>query len=94
MCPEDIYSTSKMQSIRDLELGLEDIISMKKTIFINHLERSPVPKRNQESYCRSHDNSGRESTMNGQESGMATVITCHNCKGPRHKNKDCNRLES
>ena len=39
-----MYSTVKMQSVRDLDLGLEDIIGMVKTIFINHSERSWVPK--------------------------------------------------
>ena len=30
--------------------------------------------------------------MNGRESAMATVITCHNCKRPGHKIKDCKQL--
>ena len=43
--PEEMYSTIKMQSVRDPDLGLEEIIGMMKTIFINHSERSSVPKR-------------------------------------------------
>ena len=30
--------------------------------------------------------------MNGRESAMATVITCHNYKKLRHKKEDCNQL--
>ena len=88
--PEEMYSTIKMQSIRDPELGLEKIMSMMRTIFINHPERSSVSKRSKESYRKSRDNSGREATING--SAMATVITCHNCKRPEHKMKDCKQL--
>ena len=90
--PEEMYSTIKMQSIKDPALGLEKIISMMKTIFIIHLKRSSVPKRSQESYRKSCDSSGREPTMNGRESAIATVITCHNCKRLGHKKKDANRL--
>ena len=48
--PEEIYSTIKMQAIRDPELGLEEIIGMMKTIIINHSERLSFPKKSQESY--------------------------------------------
>ena len=64
-----------MQSIRDSDLGLEEIISMTKNIFIIHFERSSVPEKSQESYRKSHDSSGREPKINGQESAMFTVIT-------------------
>ena len=64
-----------MQPIRDSALGLEELTSMTKTIFINHSKRSSVPKKSQASYRKSHDSSGREPTTNGQESGMFTVIT-------------------
>ena len=37
--PEDMYSTDEMQSIRDLDLEIEEITSMTNTIFINHSER-------------------------------------------------------
>ena len=30
--------------------------------------------------------------MNGRESAMTTVITCHNCKRPGRKKKYCNQL--
>ena len=89
---ENIYPTIKMQSIRDPGLGLGEIISIKKMIFINHSKRSSVPKRSHESYRKSRDNSGRDPIMNGRELAMASVFTCHNCKRPGHKNRDCNRL--
>ena len=43
--PEEMYTTIKLQSIRDPDLGLEEIISMTETIFINHSKRLSVPKR-------------------------------------------------
>ena len=61
-------------------------------IFTNNFERSSVPERSQESYRKNHDKSGRESTMNGQESAMITVIICHNYKRSGHKNNDYNGL--
>ena len=54
-----MYSTVKTQSVRDPDLGLEDIIGMVKTIFINHSERSSVPKRSKEPYSKVR-RSGRE----------------------------------
>ena len=84
-----MYFTTKMQSISDPELGFEETMSMMKIMFINHSERLSVSKRSQESYRKSRDNSGREATMNGRESAMATVITCYNCKRPGHEMKDC-----
>ena len=65
---------------------------MVKTIFINYSDRSSVPKRSQESYRKSRDNNGREATMNGRESAIATVLVRHKCKRPGHKMKDCKRL--
>ena len=56
---EKRYSTVKMKSVRDPDLGLEEIIGMMKTIFINHSERSSVPKRSKEPYRKAR-NSGRE----------------------------------
>ena len=50
---------------------------MRTTIFIDHLERSAVPKRSQELYRKRRD-SGRDPTTNGLESAIATVITFHN----------------
>ena len=90
--PKEMYSTVKMQSIRNLDLGIEEIISMTNTTFINHSERSSVPKKCQESYRKSCDISGREPTLNGRESAMVTIIIIHNCKRPGHKRKDCNQL--
>ena len=63
-----------------------------KTIFINHSERSSVPKRSRESYRKSRD-SGREPIMrdnNVRKSAM--TLTCHNYKTPGHKMKDCKQL--
>ena len=57
--PEEMYSTVKMQSVRDPDLGLEDIIGMMKTIFINHSDCASVPKRSKES-CRKIRSSGSE----------------------------------
>ena len=88
--PEEMYSTIEVQSIRDSDLGLEDITTMTKTIFINHSERSPVPKRSQDSCRRSRDNSGRQPTMSGRQSAMADGTTCHNRKTSGHKKKHCN----
>ena len=60
--PEEMYSTIKVQSTRDSDLGLEQIISIMKTIFMIRYERSLVPERSQESYRKSR-NSGREPKM-------------------------------
>ena len=63
---------------------------MMKTIFINHSERSSVPKRSRESY-RKVLSSGREPrTDNVREFAMA--LTCHHSKKPGHKKKDCKEL--
>ena len=85
-----MHFTTKRQSVRDPDLGLEEIIGMIKTIFINHSERSLVLKRSKESYRKVH-NSGRESrTDSVRESAM--YLTCHNCKRPGHTKKDCKEL--
>ena len=60
-------------------------------LFINYSERSSFPKRSQESNRKSRDG-GREPTVNGRESMMATVINCHNCKRPGHKEKYLNQF--
>ena len=66
-----------MQSVREPDLWLEEMVGMMKTIFINHLERSSVPK-NEES-CRKVRGSGSEPrTCNVRESAM--TLTCHNSK--------------
>ena len=49
--PEEMYSTVKIQSMKYSDLGLEEIIGMMKTIFVNHSEkRWSVAKTSQESY--------------------------------------------
>ena len=87
--PEDMYSTVRMQSIRDPDLELEEIISMTRTIFVHNLERSSVHKRSQESY-RKVRNIGRESRTDNVRESAVTLI-CHNCKKPGHKKK-CKQL--
>ena len=85
--PEERYSITKLQSIRDSDLELEEIVSMMEMIFINCSERSLVLKRSQETY-RKVRNSGREPRMRDNrvlESAM--ILTCHNCKKPEHKMK-------
>ena len=57
--PEEMYSRVKIQSIRDPGLGLEEVIGMTTTIFLNHSETSSVPKGSRESY-RKVRNSGHE----------------------------------
>ena len=82
-----MYSTIELQLVRDNDLGLEEIIGMMKTIFIDHSERSLVPKRSKESY-RKVRSSGREPrTDNERESAM--TLTCHKYKKPGYKKKDC-----
>ena len=91
--PEEMYSTVKTQSLRDPDLGLDEIIDRVKTIFINHSERSSVSKRSKESYRKVRNNSGCEpGTNNVRESAM--TFTCHNCKKPGHEKKDCKELMS
>ena len=79
--PADKYSTIKTQAVRNPDLSLEDITIMIKTIFVNHSERSPVPKKGQES-CRKDRDSG---STDGRESAMSAAITCHNGKKPVHE---------
>ena len=85
--PEEMYSTVKMQSVKDPELGLEEIVSMTKTIFINHSERSSVPKRSQELYRKVQNNGREPKSDQGRKPGM--TFTCYSCKNPGHKIKDC-----
>ena len=60
--------------------------------FINHTERSSVPKRSQESYRQGRDDSGCKSTMrdSGRKSAMFAVLTHYNCKKPGHRMKIAN----
>ena len=54
---------------------------MTKTIFINHSEKSSVPKTSQESY-RKVMNSGRESRIPNNMRESAKTLIWHNCKTP------------
>ena len=86
--PAENYSTINIQAIKNPDISLGDIEGAIKTIYMNHCERSPVPKRSQKSYCESRDR-GRESIMrdNGRETAIAAVLTCPNCKKPGHRMK-------
>ena len=89
--PEEVYSTIKVKSIRDPDLGLKEIISLTKTILVYHYERSLVLKRSQASYCKVW-NSGLEPRMRDNMRESALTLTCHNCKTPGHKMKYCKQL--
>ena len=75
--PEEMNSTVRTQSVKDPDLGLEEIIGMSKTIFTNHPEKSSVPKRSKAS-CRKVWSNARES---------ARTLSCHHCKTPGHRKK-------
>ena len=47
--PAEMYSTVKLEAIRDPDLSLEQIQRMMRTIFINHSERLTVTKKKSES---------------------------------------------
>ena len=47
--PAEMFSTVKLEAIRDPDLSLEDIQRMMRTIFINHSGRLAVTKNNPES---------------------------------------------
>ena len=64
--PEEMYSAVKMQSVREPDLGLQEIISVMKTIFINHSERLSVPK-NKESYRKVRSSGSEPRTDNVRE---------------------------
>ena len=91
--PAEMYSTVKLEAIRNPDLSLEHIQRIMRMIFINHSERLPVAKnksesnRYQGSNCRGRE-TGRESAMS------AAFITCHYCKKPGHKVRDCKKLEN
>ena len=90
--PSDMYSTVKLEAIRDPDLSLEQIQRMMRTIFINHSERLSVTKKNPE-YNR-YQGSRRRGRETGRKSGMSTAfITCHHCKKAGHKVRECKQLE-
>ena len=70
-----MYSTLKMQSVRDPDLGLVKIIGMTETVFINHSERSSVPK-SKESYRKVWGSGSEPRTGYVRESLL--TLTCHN----------------
>ena len=84
----EMYSTVKLKTIQDLDLCLEQIQRMMRTIFVINskmvsvTKKNPEPKRYQELNRR-----GRE---NCRESAMSTgFISCHYCKKIDHKVRDC-----
>ena len=91
--PAEMYSTVKLEAIRDPDFRLEHIQRMMITIFINHSEKLSVTSNNRESnrYQGSSNRRGRET---GRESAMSTsLITCHYCKKPGHKVRDSQKLK-
>ena len=90
--PAEMYSTVKLEAIRDPDLSLEHIQRMMRTLFINHSERLSVTKKNPES--NRYQGSNRRERKTGRESAMSTaLITRHCCKKPGHKVRDCKKLE-
>ena len=75
--PAEKYSTINVQAIRDQNSSLKNIMGIMKTIFINHSERSSIPKLSQESYRKGHDG-GRDSTVRDRGRKVAMIPTCHN----------------
>ena len=92
--PADMYSTVKLEAIRDPELSLEQIQRMMRTIFINHSERLSVTKKKSESKrYQGSNHRGREA---GRESAMSTAFitkSCHYCKKAGHKVRECKKME-
>ena len=90
--PAEMYSTVKREAIRDPDLSLEHIQRIVRTIFINHSERLSVTKKNPES--NRYQGPNRRGRETGRESAMSTaLITCHYCKKPGHKVRDCKKLQ-
>ena len=90
--PAEMYSTVKLEAIRDPDLSLEHIQRLMRTLFISHSERLSVMKKNPES--NKYQGSNRRGRETGRESAMSTaLITCHCCKKPGHKVKDCKKME-
>ena len=82
--PAEMYSTVKLEAVRDPDLSLEQIQRMMRTIFINHSGRLPVTKKNPES--KRYQESKRRCREIGKQSAMSTAfITCHYCKKPGPK---------
>ena len=91
--PADMYSTVKLEAIRDPDLSLEQIQRMMRTISINHSEGLSVTKKNPE--FNRHQGSNRRGRKTGRESAVSTAfITCHYCKKAGHKVRECKKLET
>ena len=89
--PAEMYSTVKLEAIRDPDMSLEQIQRMMRTIFINYSERLSVTKKNPES--TRYQGSNRRGRETDHESAMSTAfITCRCCKKPGHKVRDCKKL--
>ena len=87
-----MYSTVRLEAIRDPDLSLEQIQRIMRTIFINHSERLSATKNNPES--NRYQGSNRRGRETGRGSAMSTaLITCHYCKKPGHEVRDCKKLE-
>ena len=90
--PADMYSTVKLETIRDPDLSLEQTQRMRRTIFINHSERLSVTKTNLES--NRYQGSNRKGRETGRESAMSTaLITCHYCEKAGNKARECKKME-
>ena len=90
--PAEKYSTVKLEAIRDPDLSSEQIQRMMRAIFINHSQRMSVTKNNPES--NTYQGSNHRGRETGRESAMSiALITCHYCKKPGHKVRDCKKLE-
>ena len=90
--PAEMYSTVKLEAIRDPDLSLEEIQRMMRTIFINHSERLSETKKNPE--FNRYQGSNRRGRETGRESAMSTaLITCHYCKKAGYKVRECNKME-
>ena len=74
---EEMYSTVKMQSVRDLDLGLEEIIGMMTMIFLNHSERLTVLK-SRESDQKVRGSGSEPRTDNARESAMTLTSQLQN----------------
>ena len=77
--PAEMYSTVKLEAIRDPDLSLEHIQRIMRTSFVNHSEKVSVTKKNQQS--RRYQELNRRGRDNSWKSAMLTaLIPCHHCK--------------
>ena len=86
--PAGMYSTVKLEAIRDPDSILKQIQWMMRTIFINHSEKLSVAKKNQE--FKRDEESNRRGWKDSRGSALLTAfITCHYFKKLGHKVRDC-----